>query len=348
MMTRSLPSTVATLDPACFSIVMATGIVSLACWYHGTAGSWWHCIAILLLWANVLTFSLLTGLTIVRISTYFRRVINDLQDPRRSFGAFSMVAASCVLGSQLLSIAQMPMAAIALWCCGIVGWFLLTYGIFYSLTLQKSKPNLRDGVHGGWLLAVVAAQAVSLLGSLLSAQFSSSRDLVLFFSLTMWLAAGMLYVWIIVFVFYRYCFEPVDVDSMTPPYWINMGAMAISTLAGCSLMEASASSDAMLQFVPFLKGGALLCWATATWWIPLLIAFGIWRHAGNRVPFKYDLSYWSMVFPLGMYCVATHAASQCFELRFLEPVSSVFMYVALAAWTMTGVGMATDQPAVNE
>ncbi len=153
------------------------------------------------------------------------------------------------------------------------------------------------------------------------------------------LSGGMLYARIISLVFYRYCFESVDVDAMTPPYWFIMGAMAISALAGCSITEASATSSMPNQFVPFLKGGTLLCWATATWWIPLLIAFGVWRHEYHKVSFGYDLRYWSMVFPLGMYCVATHAASRCFGIGFLDRASIAFLYVTLLTWSITSIGM---------
>jgi tellurite resistance protein TehA-like permease len=46
-------------------------------------------------------------------------------------------------------------------------------------------------------------------------------------------------------------------------------------------------------------------WATGTWWIPLLVIVGFWRHVVERVPITYDPQYWSLVFPLGMYTVAT-------------------------------------------
>ena len=49
----------------------------------------------------------------------------------------------------------------------------------------------------------------------------------------------------------------------------------------------------------------LLAWATATFWFPLMVAIGVWRHVVRRVPLRYDPSYWAMVFPLGMYGAAT-------------------------------------------
>ena len=75
---------------------------------------------------------------------------------------------------------------------------------------------------------------------------------------------------------------------------------AISTLAGVLLVRNADRMPLLLELLPFLKGMTLLFWATATWWIPLLLALGVWRHLVKRVPLTYDHSFWAVVFPLGM------------------------------------------------
>jgi len=55
----------------------------------------------------------------------------------------------------------------------------------------------------------------------------------------MWLWGGMLYIWMISLIFYRYTFFKFSPGDLQPPYWINMGAMAISTLAGARLIAFS-------------------------------------------------------------------------------------------------------------
>ncbi|MBI2566795.1 MAG: tellurite resistance/C4-dicarboxylate transporter family protein [Candidatus Schekmanbacteria bacterium] len=90
---------------------------------------------------------------------------------------------------------------------------------------------------------------------------------------------------------------------------ICMGAVAISTIAGTALLSAADGSALPSSIRPFVAGLTLLYWATATWWIPMLLALGIWRHAVRRVPFTYDPLYWGLVFPLGMYSVCTYRPS---------------------------------------
>jgi tellurite resistance protein TehA-like permease len=330
-----LASLAKTFPPAYFAMVMATGIVSMASHLLG-----YDLLARALFALNVVAFVVLWIITLVRVGFFPRDVMRDLVDHQRGPGFFTFVAASCILGSQFVVIADAIRVAVALWALGLVLWLVLTYTIFTGLTVKKEKPPLDQGITGAWLLAVVATQSVAVLSVLIAQHWEQPYRLEAnFLALCMWLWGGMLYIWMISLIFYRYTFFRFFAGDLTPPYWINMGAMAISTLAGTLLIMSAPDAPFLMSLLPFLKGFTVFYWVTGTWWIPMLVLLGAWRYIYERFPLRYDPLYWGAVFPLGMYTAATYRMTEAMPLAFLGFVPRWFIWFAFAAWGATFAGL---------
>jgi tellurite resistance protein TehA-like permease len=323
------------LSPAYFAMVMATGVVSIAAWDFRLP-----VLAMGLFAFNLVAYVVVAALTALRAIRYPQLAFADMTDHRLGPGFFTAVAASCILGTQFLILAHSLAAATVFLALGTALWIGLTYTIFTALTVKRDKPPLEKGLTGAWLIAVVATQSIAVLAAMIARDWPQPLRLELnFFALSMWLWGGMFYIWIISLIFYRYTFFILSPGDLTPPYWINMGAMAISTLAGARLVQNTADAPFLASLLPFLKGFTVFYWATGTWWIPMLLVLGVWRHLIRRFPLRYDPLYWGAVFPLGMYTVATMQMAVALDLPFLAPLSPVVFAAALVAWTLACIGL---------
>jgi tellurite resistance protein TehA-like permease len=313
---------------------MATGIVSIAADELG-----YGVISAALLAINRVAFGVLATLSLVRIVWFRRAVLNDFNDHGRGPGFFTVVAGACVLGTQEVLLVDGVAAARVLWFVGIGVWCVVMYGFFASAMIRQQKPTLEHGINGAWLIAVVATQSISILGTLLAPHFGESSPLVLLFTVCMFLVGAMHYLIIVTLIFYRLTFLEVTSQGLSPRYWINMGAVAICTLSGSTLLLAPEPSALLATLHPFLLGFTLCFWASATWWIPLLVILGVWRHVVQRYPLRYDPSYWGLVFPLGMYTACTAKLSQALSVDALMAIPRVFVFVAFIAWVAVFLGL---------
>jgi tellurite resistance protein TehA-like permease len=316
-----------------FAFVMATGIVSIAAAQQGLAR-----LSVVLLLLNAVAFATLWLLTLLRLVHHPLAFLGDLQHYQRGPSLLTVVAGTGVLGTQVSLLTPYQNIAVALWLAGFGLWVGLTYCLFAAATIRAAKPRPRAGLDGTWLLAVVAPQSLAILGTHVAGKFAVS-EMAVAASLCLFLLGGFFYLIIITLILDRWLFEPMQPDQLTPSYWINMGAAAITTLAGARLASAAGAYPALADLRGFIIGETVLFWTVATWWIPLLLAVMIWRHLVGGVAFVYRLDYWSMVFPIGMYTVASWAFSREVGADFLVFIPRIFVWIAITAWGIAFIGM---------
>ncbi len=333
---RGRPDDLETLSPAYFALVMATGIVAIASLVHGVPVA-----PAVLFWSNVVFLAGLVAATCAHALRYPAAFAADISSHSRGVGFFTAVAALAVFGDQLVVQMHAVRAAVFFWAAAGALLPVVLYGELAALTVRPDKPGLADGLNGAWLVSVVGVQSVAILtvSVLPSGVPADLQQPLMFVALTLWLVGGAMYLWLITLIFYRTTFLPMAPEDFTPPYWIDMGAGAISTLAGAALLSQSDLSPIVMALTPFVMGLTLSFWAIGSFWIPMLAVLWAWSHLIRGLPFAYSPLSWGGVFPLGMYSVCTYRLAQILNAPFLTPVSEAFMAVALVAWVAAFAGL---------
>jgi tellurite resistance protein TehA-like permease len=286
-------------------------------------------------------FAVLVSLTVCRLVAYRSAMSRDLRDPRRGFEFFTFVAGANVVGVRVGMDGRYTVTAVLLVLSGLV-WLILGYVVpFLAVLAQPERPTVA-AASGTWFLWVVATQSVAVASATLEPTVVHGRQGLALLAVLAWFVGSFLYALVAVVVCLRlglFEFGPAD---LTPPYWISMGALAITVLAGARIVE---MTDTPIVEVtrPLAAASAVGLWALATWLIPGLVGAEIWRHKRRGAPVTYSAALWSIAFPLGMYAVAALYLGDADRLPVIKAIGAGELWLAVGAWTVLFAAM-TVQP----
>lgn len=333
--TASLRSGTRDLHPGSFAFVMATGILSSG---ELTLGAGW--LSIVLLVVAAAGYAVLCLLLVARLVRFGAELWADTARPARAFGFFTFVAGSSVLGVRLFA-SGIVLPAEALAVVGAAAWLLLGYGIVARIVLAEHKPEPDAAVNGTWLIWVVGTQSVSVALSVMGAQLGLPPRVAALAAVSLWAFGALLYLLLMGVILARLLLAPLDPLQVSPPYWISMGATAITVLAGADLLTLPHGLPSLVAARSSIEGLTLFLWAFGTWWFPFLVLLTVWRYLKLARP-AYEQTLWSMVFPLGMYAVATDAFGRAAGLPLLPGIAAAEIWLALAAWVSVAAWMAVS------
>lgn len=187
----------------------------------------------------------------------------------------------------------------------------------------------RGEASGAWLLTVVAMQSIAVcIATVTPARWHPYPA-----------AAGEA-VWTIGIAVYLILIPAVGGRMLVtaaprrfrPDSWIQMGALAISSVAAGALLRTPAP-----PLAPVLRAGCLATWIAACGWVPVLMVLDI-RGAGRRL-WAASGARWAMVFPLAMLSIATQTAGRVAARPAMVTTGETIAWVALAAWALVAAGV---------
>jgi tellurite resistance protein TehA-like permease len=324
-----------TLYPGSFALTMASGIVSTGLLRESAALSW------ALFVVGLAGFGVLSVALVARAIVYRDALAGDVLSPARTFGFFTFSAGANVLAARCLQ-AHWDGAGWAFLVVGSLAWLVLTYGIPAVLMLEHQGEPVLPQVNGGWLIWVVSTQSVAAVSALAATMGggSTAGAVALRVAVVTWGVGVALYLVLITLILGRLLLLGATRPTLTPPYWIAMGATAISVLAGARILAVPTHDALLVSAAPALRGISFILWSFGTWWIPMLVLMGVWRYGRGRLRLAYEPALWSIVFPLGMYAEASREFGAVNGIDFLGPLAHVAVWVAFSAWCVVFAGMA--------
>ena len=324
---------IARLSPGYFALVMATGIVSIGLYDVGLVGP-----SVALLWIAVVSYTLLWSLFIWRAIAFPHHVRSDLRNPEIAFAYFTVVAGTDVLGVRLAQ-AEHIAAATALLVCGTVLWFIGGYLLPWQVLVTRDRGRILARANGTWFIWAVASQSLAVgMGHIQPHVSGDARIWVGMLAVLSWSVGVALYAAIALIVLLRIIHYGITPREFEPPYWVAMGALAIAVVAGAGIvdMHSTPMVDATRELV---AGTVVVFWSFCVWLIPMLLGAGAWRHLVHRVPLRYVPTLWSMVFPMGMFAVASISMGRADRLPAVETIGHIALVIAALVWLAVFLSM---------
>ncbi|MFF9057467.1 tellurite resistance/C4-dicarboxylate transporter family protein [Streptomyces sp. NPDC014882] len=310
--TSSLRAWWARRPPAAGAAVMATGILSVG--LRQTGHDVLSRIALALTCAAWLALAADFVLRLVRERDRWRA---EAVTP----GSLTAVAATTVLGTRLTAAGR-----------PVLAWTLLVLAaVLWPVLLANVVRHWGRRMPGSVFLCCVATQGLAVLAASLARAGSVA-----------WPAHAALALFWLGLVLYGLAlvhFDPRQVREGPGDHWVAGGALAISALAGATLLAAgdggpylwNADDRDALRTVTV----ALLVLDLAGYTV-LLVAEVLWPRT------RYDVRRWATVFPMGMTAVATLSVAAAVDVPWLKGPGEVLLWVAVAAWSAVAAGAVAD------
>ncbi|MGP7960458.1 tellurite resistance/C4-dicarboxylate transporter family protein [Sanguibacter sp. A247] len=315
------------LSPGYFALVMGTGIVSVGLNAVGARE-----LSVALLVIAALAYLVLWVLYVWRAIAYRSAMMRDLRNPETAFAYFTVVAASDVLAVRLVAEGLVAVA-VPLVVVATLLWLVFGYVLPWQVLMTRDGLPVLARTNGTWFIWAVASQSLAVAMTAIHPSLEHGRALVGLVAVLSWSVGVALYGGVAILVLLRIVHFGITPREFEPPYWVAMGAMAIAVVAGSDIV-AMGSTPMVDATRALIAGTVAIFWSFCLWLLPVLIGAGVWRHVVHRVPLTYVPTLWSIVFPVGMFAVASLNLGRVDNLPLVETLGGGALVVAVLVWAL--------------
>lgn len=330
--------------PNWFTVSMGTGVVALIIsefpmlkaltWQLGT-GLWYF---------NILLFVLFTVLYGLRWAFYPHEAKQIFQHPSMSLflGTIPMALATIlngflkygqpIYGDTAVQIAQ------TLWYADVVLALLVAWVVPFAM--YRHQEHALQQMTAVWLLPIVACEVAASSGGLLLGHLAADTHAVaiLLGSYVLWGISVLPAFAILTILMLRLVLHKLPEKELAVSSWLALGPIGTAALALLVLGHQAPMLMASLGLAQlgqlFQQAGilaSLILLGFGLWWLGIAVLTTL-HHAKQDLPF--NLGWWGLTFPLGVYTLAILTLAQQLNLAFLYAVGYAFAAILMLLWSL--------------
>lgn len=330
--------------PNWFTVSMGTGVVALIVsefpmlkaltWQLGT-GLWYF---------NILLFVLFSVLYGLRWAFYPHEAKQIFQHPSMSLflGTIPMALATIlngflkygqpIYGDTAVQIAQM------LWYVDVVLALLVAWAVPFAM--YRHQEHALQQMTAVWLLPIVACEVAASSGGLLLGHLAADTHAVaiLLGSYVLWGVSVLPAFAILTILMLRLVLHKLPEKELAVSSWLALGPIGTAALALLVLGHQAPMLMASLGLAQlgqlFQQAGilaSLILLGFGLWWLGIAVLTTL-HHAKQDLPF--NLGWWGLTFPLGVYTLAILTLAQQLNLAFLYAVGYAFAAILMLLWSL--------------
>ncbi|MBL8285132.1 MAG: TDT family transporter [Acinetobacter johnsonii] len=330
--------------PNWFTVSMGTGVVALIVsefpmikaltWQLGT-GLWYF---------NILLFVLFSVLYGLRWAFYPHEAKQIFQHPSMSLflGTIPMALATIlngflkygqpIYGDTAVQIAQ------TLWYADVVLALLVAWAVPFAM--YRHQEHALQQMTALWLLPIVACEVAASSGGLLLGHLPADTHAVaiLLGSYVLWGVSVLPAFAILTILMLRLVLHKLPEKELAVSSWLALGPIGTAALALLVLGHQAPTLMASLGLAQlgqlFHQAGilaSLILLGFGLWWLGIAVLTTL-HHAKQDLPF--NLGWWGLTFPLGVYTLAILNLAQQLNLAFLYAVGYAFAAILMLLWSL--------------
>lgn len=330
--------------PNWFTVSMGTGVVALIIsefpmikaltWQLGT-GLWYF---------NILLFVLFSVLYGLRWAFYPHEAKQIFQHPSMSLflGTIPMALATIlngflkygqpIYGDTAVQIAQ------TLWYADVVLALLVAWAVPFAM--YRHQEHALQQMTAVWLLPIVACEVAASSGGLLLGHLAADTHAVaiLLGSYVLWGVSVLPAFAILTILMLRLVLHKLPEKELAVSSWLALGPIGTAALALLVLGHQAPTLMASLGLAQlgqlFHQAGilaSLILLGFGLWWLGIAVLTTL-HHAKQDLPF--NLGWWGLTFPLGVYTLAILTLAQQLNLAFLYAVGYAFAAILMLLWSL--------------